>query len=228
MHRSDFDIGLERIKRTFPKLDDGTIDELERRWMGLDAILWKAMCQWVIEGSTFTPKPAKFKEAHGACRMSWRDINVSSTKRECPNCMNSSGFKWIHYRANTGFPYSGIVPCMNCNREQVIPKSDIKIESLIPDAEWDEICHNPEPEAVFLEGKAGVVLDRHGRGPTERGEAIRRAKWEVVSANKQVAQKMTAVLVPQVEQLQEAKAKIASQIAEDVARREAEGEDIPF
>jgi hypothetical protein len=167
MNRYDFDEGLERIKRTFPKLDDGTIDEVERRWMGLDVSLWRLMCSWVIENATFAPKPAKFKEAHAVCRKSWRSESLAEKKKDCPRCFKSSGFNWIYYRANNGFPYSGITPCLNCNRDQHIPHSDIKIESYMPEKEWDAICRNPEPEPVFQTRITGAVLDRHDRGPSK-------------------------------------------------------------
>lgn len=171
MYKPDFDEGLERIKRTFPRLDDGTIDELERRWMGLDALLWKAMCQWIIEHCTFAPKPAKFLEAHMSCRMSWRDENVTANKPKCPHCVNSCGFKWVYYRANGDYPYSGVTPCMNCNRDQYVPYSEVKITARIPEDEWDRMCRDPKPDPVFRTKKATAVLERQDRGPSHFKDA---------------------------------------------------------
>jgi len=176
MHRSDFDAGLERIKRTFPKLDDGTIEEVERRWIGLDAILWKSMCQWVIEECTFAPKPAKFKEAHSSCRKNWRDETLAVKKRDCPNCFNSCGFNWIYYRANGKYPYSGIVPCRTCNPDQFVPRSESKIGPRIAEAEWDRMCRDPEPDPAFETRKATAELDRLDRGPSHFKNATEEIK----------------------------------------------------
>lgn len=171
MHRVDFDNGIERIKRTFPKLDDGTIDELERRWVGLDAGLWRMMCQHVIENCTFAPKPAKFKEAHAVCRKNWRSETLAEKKRDCPHCMNSCGFNWIYYRANNGYPYSGVTPCMNCNRDQYVPKSTVKIESYMSVEEWDRICRDPKPDPVFQTQEATATLEHYDRGPSHFKDA---------------------------------------------------------
>jgi len=178
MHRSDFDQGLERIKRTFPKMDDGTIEEVERRWMGLDAILWKAMCQWVIENCTFAPKPAKFKEAHASCRMSWRKDTLAVKKRDCPHCFNSCGFNWVYYTALRGTPYTGIVPCKMCNPDQRLPhpEVEVEIERYITADEYDELCTERVKNVVHRNPKSTVF--RNTMEDTKRlaGQKLAQAK----------------------------------------------------
>ncbi len=192
MYKPEFDAGLERIKRTFPKLEDGTIDEVERRWMGLDVQLWKRMCQWIIEHATFAPKPAKFLEAHTSCRMSWKEEDV--VKPKCPHCFNSCGFKWVYYRANGNYPYSGITPCLYCNRDQFIPKSESKIGERISEAEWDRMVRNPKPDPAFEPREAVAVLEHHGRGPSQFKHAAR--EIEAIKAKAEVKRKEAKAVGP--------------------------------